>query len=117
MTRTTKPMIAASTVSQSGIIVASRAFISTLKAGRLDKEYEVANTLQPKCIFNLRRMNAAKHASSAIAEEVSGRQLKANYCEAMGHSVWPQLMPDIGTRAANQVDKHDERCSDGDPEG
>jgi hypothetical protein len=50
-------------------------------------------------------------------EEVSGPQLKANYCEAMSHSVWPQLIPDIGTSAANQIDKHDERCSDGDPEG
>jgi hypothetical protein len=29
----------------------------------------------------------------------------------------PQLIPDIGTSAANQIDKQDERCSDGDPEG
>jgi hypothetical protein len=34
----------------------------------------------------------------------------------MSHSVWQQLIPDIRTRAANQVDKHDERCSDGNPE-
>jgi hypothetical protein len=35
----------------------------------------------------------------------------------MNHSVWPQLIQDIGTRAANQIDKHDKRCSNGDPEG
>jgi hypothetical protein len=57
------------------------------------------------------------NATTQSREEVSGRQLKANYCETMSHSVWPQLIPDIGTRAANQVDKHDERCSNGNPEG
>jgi hypothetical protein len=42
--------------------------------------------------------------------------LKANQCEAMSHSVRPQLIPDSWTRDTNQIDKHDEGCHDGDPD-
>jgi hypothetical protein len=35
----------------------------------------------------------------------------------MGHSIWLKQIPDIGTRAANQIDKHDECRNEGDPDG
>jgi hypothetical protein len=47
-------------MSQSGVIIVSRAVVSKAYAGRLDENYELANTRQLKPIFNLSRPAAIR---------------------------------------------------------
>jgi hypothetical protein len=48
--------IVTGTMSQPGVIVASRAFVSKSLSSQAPQNYELANTLQLKPIFNLRKL-------------------------------------------------------------